>query len=139
MLILKKTNIFKLILTVWLVLWLFFLIREDKDNQYQSLGYLYTHGYDEKIEYLLGGELYDFLVFCRGNMPEGSTYEILGFEKFSIKEVRARYFMWPLKSVGEDPDFKIVHGGQEADTRGYKEHKEYGPAGRLLIRGDVDK
>ncbi|MFH1552512.1 MAG: hypothetical protein ABID83_02585 [Candidatus Omnitrophota bacterium] len=135
--ILNKRNIFKTIFAVWIVLWIFFLIREDKDGQYRSLGYLYTHGYNDKVRYVLGDELYDFLIFCRQQIPEGSSYELVGFKKFSIYEVRARYFLWPLRHVKEDPDFKIVYEGQETPGDGYREYKRYGAKGRLLAREDT--
>ncbi len=134
--ILKKENILKAVFAVWLVLWVFFLLREGKDGQYRSLGYLYTHGYDEKMRHVIGDELYDFLVFCGENMPEGATYELSGFERFSVSEVRARYFLWPLKSVGEGGDFKIVYGGGEMTSPGYALYKRYGSAGRLFKRRD---
>lgn len=102
---------FRIILAIWVVLWLVFLLREDKDGQYRDLKYFYTHSYDDNVGYLLGEKLYAFLESCRQNIPKGSTYELSGFEKFSIYEVRARYFLWPLRSVSADPDFKIVWDG----------------------------
>ncbi|MEA3489281.1 MAG: hypothetical protein U9R44_02930 [Candidatus Omnitrophota bacterium] len=128
----------KLIFTVWVVLWVFFLVREDKDGQYGSLAYLYTHGYNDKVRYIMGGRLYDFLVFCERYMPKGTTFDLSGFEPFSIDEVRARYFLWPLRSVGNNPDFVIVYGETTGSPAGYKEYKRYGKTGRLLIREGID-
>ena len=127
----NKQRILKLAFAVWIVLWVFFLAREDKDGQYRSLAYNYTHGYADKVRYLMGADLYDFLVFVAGNMPEDATYELAGFEKFSIDEVRARYFLWPLKSSAGGADFRVVYGGGEPPGPGYAEYKK-GPGGRLL-------
>ena len=134
--ILNKKNILRAIFAVWIVLWVLFLVREGKDGQYSALKYLYTHSYGDKVRYVTGDKLYDFLVFCRQNIPKGSTYELAGFERFSIGKVRARYFLWPLKGVGENADFKILYGKKDVKTAGYKEYKRYGGTGRILARKD---
>ncbi|RKY42848.1 MAG: hypothetical protein DRP85_01415 [Candidatus Makaraimicrobium thalassicum] len=133
--VLNKGKILKLIFAVWLILWILFLLREDKDGQYRSLGYLYAHPYSGKVGYLMGDELYDFLVFCRQHIPGGSTCELLGFKRFSISEMRARYFMWPVRNVEKGADFKIICGEGDIAAPGYKEHRKYDGAGRLLARG----
>jgi len=131
----KKKNIFPAILAVWLVLWIFFMIREDKDGQYDLLRKLYGAGdNNEKNRVMMGKELYDFLVFARDAMPEGSTCELAGFEKFSIDEVRARYFLWPFKCAKGDTDFKIVFEGPIPDMPGYEEVKGWEGKGHLLGR-----
>ncbi len=128
----NKRNIFKIIFAVWIVLWLLFLIRQDKDEQYSALRYLYTHDSAEKVRFAYGEELCDYLVFCGQNIPEGATYQLLGFKKFSIHEVRSRYFLWPLKGSDEDPDYKIVYGDVTLKPPGYKEFKRFGTIGRIL-------
>lgn len=137
--ILSKETFLKLVFTVWLVLWLFFLFREDKEGQYRSLEYLYTHSHNERVRYLMGNELYDFLNFCKKNMPEASSYELAGIENLSIDRVRARYFLWPLKNVAENADFKIVYGKDEAIDDRYEEYKKYKEIGTLLIKKDKGK
>ena len=132
-----KKRIFAIILIVWVVLWMFFLVREDKDGQYRMLKYFDTHSPEERVSFLVGDDLYDFLVFCRKNISPGATYELLGFEEFSIKEVRARYLLWPLKSVAEDPDFMIVYGEPARKVPGYKEYRTYGNTGLILARKEA--
>lgn len=137
--ILDKKVVFKTVFAAWLVLWVIFLIREDKDGQYGTLRYLYTHGYDDKLRHIMGNGLYEFLIFCRQNIPEGSTYELTGFERFSVSEVRARYFLWPLKDVGENADFKIVYGKEGARSADYKEYKRYSDTGYILVKKIADR
>ena len=133
----NKQNVFKTIIIVWLVLWIFFLFREDKDGQYRSLMYMYTNGETEKMRYIFGGDFYDFLVFCKENLPEGSTYELLGIERFSIREVRARYFLWPVKNVKSGADFNIVYKAANVKRiPGYRVYKRYGDTGSLWVRKD---
>jgi hypothetical protein len=113
----NKQKALKIIFAVWIILWIFFLAREDKDGQYSTLRYLYTHDSEEKTRYVMGGELYDFLISCRENMPAGSTYELSGFQEFSIDEVRARYFLWPLKSVSEKGEFEINYNEKKISLK----------------------
>ncbi len=129
----NKDKIFRLVFGLWIFLWLFFLIREDKPDQYKSLKYLYTHDYADKVRRVMGGELYEFGVFCKKNIPQGSTYELSGFKKFSINEMRMRYFLWPLVSVSEDADFKIVYGSSKK-IPGYNEYKLLSGTGGLYAK-----
>ena len=106
----NKRNIFSIILIVWTVLWIVFLVREDKDGQYRTLGYLYAHTPQEGMQHLMGDKLYSFIRYCKENIPPDATYQMFGFEDFSIDEVRARYFLWPRKRVEEGADFEVVYG-----------------------------
>ena len=133
-----KKNIFKLILTVWFVLWVFFLVREDKDGQYGLLRKLYgSSGMENSTRYIMGGDFYDFLVLCRGAIPEGASYEAMGFEEFSIDKVRARYMLWPRKAGCGRTDFKIFCGDNAGSARGYRVFRDFGKKGRLLISEEL--
>ena len=133
-----KKNIFRVVLAVWVILWLFFLIREDKDGQYRFLMHLYSADHADKVRFLMGNELYDFLVFCKENIPEYATYKISGFEKFSIYEVRARYFLWPIRSVDKNADFEIFFKKHVKTLPGYEEYKDYKGIGYIYRRRDSD-
>ncbi|MFH1837595.1 MAG: hypothetical protein ABH862_05745 [Candidatus Omnitrophota bacterium] len=127
----KKTVIFKIILVVWVVLWLFFLVREDKDDQYASLKRLYMSDHLGKTKIIMGDDLYDFLNFCKNEIPENSTYKIAGFEKFSIFEVRSRYFLWPLRAVEENANYIILYGKPGISVPGYEMYKDYKGIGSI--------
>lgn len=135
---LYKTKALRLIFVGWLILWVIFLIREDKDGQYASLKYLYTHGYAEGVKHIIGPALNDFLLFVGQNLPEGSTYELIGFKKFSIDGYVVRYYLWPLKSVPEDPDFKVFYGASKEKIPGYRKFKDYDTRGRIFVREDIN-
>jgi len=115
----SRGAVLKSVLAVWIALWLFFLAREDKDGQYASLNYMYTHSASENARYVVGADLYDFLILCGKTMPPGSTYRLDGFGNFSIDAVRARYILWPLRSVEKDADFIAVYGRTDASYPGY--------------------
>ncbi len=129
-----KENILKLLLAIWIVLWVLFLIREDKDEQYASLKYQYSHGREDRMRNVMGAELYELMLFCKENMPPGSTCELTGFDKFSIDEVRARYFLWPIRNTSSDADFIIVYEGSYTPREGYAELKGYTGKGKVLIK-----
>lgn len=135
---LNKTTVLKLILVAWLVVWVIFLVREDKDDQYIGLKYLYTHGYSEGVRYIMGDKLNDFLLFAERNIPEGATYELLGFQRFSIDGYLVRYYLWPLKSVSTDPDFKLRMGATQEKIDGYREYKRYDNKAQIYVRKDLD-
>lgn len=116
----KKKTLFRVIIGIWVVLWLFFLVREDKDDQYGDMMRLFKAGRPDKYRLVLGPELYDLLVLCKESMPLGSTYKLSGFEKFSIHEVRARYFLWSLVSVDKDPDYVIYFKSDPKTLPGYE-------------------
>ncbi len=136
----KKQLIFKIILSVWIVLWIFFLAREDKDGQYRMLKYFYTHDPQERIQYLLGDDLHDFLVFCKANISHGDEYELIDFENSSITHVRARYFLWPLKNLKGNSDYKIVLDKKNVDIPGYRVVKPKSALpGLLLIKEETGR
>jgi hypothetical protein len=115
----NKQRLLKGIFSVWLILWVFFLIREDKDGQYGSLAFMYTHGGKEGMRHLYGEGLYDLAVYCAKNMRERSTYIMMGFDRFSIDEVRIRYLLWPLRQADRDADYIVMRGDAE-DIPGYE-------------------
>ncbi|MFH1877539.1 MAG: hypothetical protein ABH883_01870 [Candidatus Omnitrophota bacterium] len=132
----RKKYVLSILIMVWVVLWMVFLVREDKDGQYKSIAYMYAHKQNDRISYSMGRDLYNFLRFTKGVIPERSTYKLTGFEKFSKPAVHARYFLWPMVSVPEDPDYIIMYGGEYSPVTGYEVYREYGSTGILLKRGD---
>lgn len=130
-------NIFKLLFVVWLVLWVVFIIREDKDGQYAFLKNLYGTKPENRMRYAVGNDMYDFWEFCKEKIPENSTYEILGFEKYSIDEVRGEYLLWPLRSGDGMTDFKLIYGNPSYEAPGYESYSHYKDKGKLLINKEL--
>jgi len=91
-----KNNIFKIALLVWIVLWAWFIVRDlfVKDN-IETYKVLITRDLDGKRSYVTGDKLYEFLKFCRNNMPDGSSYKTVGLEEGSIEKRRAVYYLYP--------------------------------------------
>jgi len=99
-----------IVLIMWCVLWIFFLFREDKSGQYGLLVKFYKAAGYEKYQLIYGKDLYDFLLFCKKEIPEGSTYCLKNFDDFDVKKVRSQYLLWPLRATKVDPDFIILPG-----------------------------
>jgi len=127
-----------LIFFIWLILWAVFIIRENKAGQYSGLRYLYSHrDYNQRVKYVFGNDLYDFLVFCKSLLPDKATYGIGGSNgKLSYDEVKARYFLWPLKMVSVNPDFIIFHRPQPLVLQfdGYSLFQKYKDSGCVLAK-----
>jgi hypothetical protein len=132
--LISKYNVFRIVIVIWLVLWVVFIIREDKDDQYAGLKYLYSHGYTHKVSRITGKDLFEFIIFCRENIPAGATYEIKGFEMFSIDEVRTRYYMWPSRNVSKNGEYMIIYGAVVGGAPGYEEYMTLEGKGSIMMK-----
>ncbi|MDD5355572.1 MAG: hypothetical protein PHY56_03455 [Candidatus Omnitrophica bacterium] len=125
------------IVFIWLILWLVFIIRENKPGQYSDLRYLYNHrDYSQRVKRVFGNGLYDFLVFCKSVLPEKSTYSFGVSMKLGYDEVKARYFLWPLKMVSSNPDFIIFYQSWPLTLQvsGYSLFQKYKNLGCILAK-----
>ena len=132
---LKKEIVLKIILIVWIVLWVVFLLREEKDDQYKQLFKLYGTSVEGKTKEVMGDELFEFFSFARANLPEGAEYRFQGFERFSIAEVRGRYYLWPAKGSSETPEYILVYSSPGYAVPGYVVHAKLSDT-KFILRKD---
>lgn len=115
-----KNKIFKLIFTVWVIIWIFLLIRETfvkgSIREYDALLHRSLEG---KRAYVTGGRLYEFLDFCNTNLPEGAKYMFLGLEKDSHDKRRAAYYLYPHLEA-EEAEFLLVFNEPILSRAGYE-------------------
>jgi hypothetical protein len=122
-----------ILLALWVVLWVVFLVREDKDGQYVMLRDLYGMKNADKPRYLMGADYYDFLVFCRERMAPGGTYEVMGLDPtLAFREVQAKYFLWPFIAGKGHTDYRIVWGDVSEKAIGYAIVEAYRDKGALF-------
>lgn len=121
------------LIALWILLWLFFLAREDKDGQYRELSLLLGEPDSGKPALLMGRELTAMTEEVTRRIQPGVTYTLHGFEKYSIDEVRARYYLWPLRRVEEGGDIAVVYAAGKAPD-GYVFLSDAGPSGAVYIR-----
>ena len=133
----KYNKIFKIIFIVWVALWVVFLVRENKKGRYGMILDLYRIERPYRAAYLMGNDLYGFLAASRDEMTKGSTYEIIGFDKYSIEPVRMRYFLWPLRAGKGNVDYKIVCKDDGSGWSGYKVIRGSGLDKKLLVNKDI--
>jgi hypothetical protein len=132
---LRGKKIFIFFLLIWIAVWFFLLFRGNKKGDYATLKYLYSHSDVEKRRYLTGGDLYDFLVFCKAALPRNSVYNILGLDE--TREITARYLLWPARRELENPDFLIVYGDPQFTRNGYRIVRDYKNTGILLVKEGI--
>lgn len=134
-LLLKKDTVLKIILTVWIALWVLFLLREEKDDQYKQLFRMYAADGEDKTKEVLGDELYEYFSFAREDLPMDASYRFEGFERFSIAEVRGRYFLWPSWVSNEDPEYILVYNKNGFTVPGYSRYAKLSDA-KFILRKD---
>lgn len=104
-----KYRILKILFLVWMILWLMFVARElfVKSNiaDYRAL---LSRTLEGKRSYVTGDRLYDFLTFCRKNLPPDAAYELAGVEDGSIEKRRAVYYLYPALE-SRDPEFILFY------------------------------
>jgi len=115
--LLVKKNIYLLVVFLWLILWVVFLIKQNKRGEYIQLKFLYTHNDAERKRFIMGQDLYDFVDYCKEQIPAGKTYKFVGIEGLDM--VRARYMLWPAIMDPFDPEFVLLYKSNEVVPGGY--------------------
>lgn len=114
-----KYKILKIAFLVWMILWIWFVIRDlflkDNINSYRVL---ITRSLEGKHSYVTGDRLYEFLAFSTGSLPAGASYNFTGIEPDSIENRRAVYYLYPLIQQ-ENPDYILVYGRPGFEEEGY--------------------
>ncbi|MFA6142764.1 MAG: hypothetical protein WC738_05700 [Candidatus Omnitrophota bacterium] len=97
-----KNNIFKIAFLIWAALWAWFIVRDllVKDN-IETYKVLAGRDLEGKRSYITGDRLYEFLKYCKNNMPEGARYKMTGLEDGSIDKRRAVYYLYPSLELNE--------------------------------------
>jgi hypothetical protein len=118
-------KLIKICFIVWMVLWVVFFFRENKDGEYRDLLAMAPRGLEGKRAYLAGEDLYGFLRFSRKVLPPDATYKIVGLPEFSIKEIRSMYYLAPLRTAGSGYDHILVYGKRGYAEEGFEKTAEY--------------
>jgi hypothetical protein len=120
-----KNNIVKFLLFTWVYLWIWFayrawFLKEDKQNNlYQKYGQILKSGsLEEKVEAVVGSDIYGFIRFCKDTLPADARYQIEGIEPL-MDYFRVVYFLYPLVPVGHDPEYVLAYNAPMAAREGY--------------------
>jgi hypothetical protein len=105
-------KMFRIILAAWVLMWLFFNVRDlivEKDKSIlKDYISLVSADWEGKRAIVFGKDLYEFLKFCEANLPLGASYEIIGIAEDSIDLPRLIYYLYP-SIKKRDADFILVY------------------------------
>lgn len=131
----KKT--FYIVLTVWVVLWLHFMMRELflKGSIY-DYKILLGRDLDGKRSYITGDRLYEFIVFSGRIIPAGATADFIGVEEDSVDRVRAAYYLFPVL-IQKGANYMLVYDPPQAGViRNYEPFAKLDDSRYVLKRKD---
>jgi hypothetical protein len=105
-----KNKIFRLILAVWVIIWVFFTMREIfiKANL-RDYKVLLQRSLEGKKAYVTGDKFYQFLTFCNNKLPDGAGYMWVRMDKEDLDRRRASYYLYP-HLEREDAEFVLIYG-----------------------------
>lgn len=115
-------KILRIILAVWVLTWLFFRVRgfivqKEKSTVKDYVRLIYAD-WEGKRAIVFSEDLYEFLKFCKTNLPAKASYGIIGIPEDSIDLPRMIYYLYP-SLYNQNPDFILVYkkpGFEEKDT-----------------------
>jgi len=116
-------KMFRIILALWVLIWLFFNVRglivEKDKSTLKDYASLVSADWEGKRAIVFGKDLHEFIKFCKANLPQGAGYEIIGIAEDSIDLPRLVYCLYP-SIKKRDADFILVY-----KKTGFEEKKAY--------------
>jgi len=129
-----KSRLFQICVLIWLILWVIFFFRENKDGEYKDFFVLAHKNLEQKRAYLMGEGFYKFVDFCLQNTPNEARYKFAGLGPMKIEEVRAIYHLWPRKAVEEDYTYIFVFNAKGFSEEGFFKFKDLNGSSYILKR-----
>ena len=81
---------------VWIAIWVNFITRDlfvkGYFKEYKTLALKDSQG---KASFTYGKRLFDFLNFCKENLPQSAGYDFIGIKEPTIAGRRAIYYLYP--------------------------------------------
>jgi hypothetical protein len=112
---------FKIILMVWVIIWIFFtvksLVSEKDKSTFKHYVSLVRADWEGKRAIVYGQDLYEFAKFCKSNLPDGASYQIIGMPRDSIDTPRFVYYLYPFIE-SHDSDFILVYKNRYFSKQG---------------------
>ena len=129
-----KTRLFQICLLIWLILWVIFFFRENKDGEYKDFFVLAGKNLEGKRAYLMGEGFYGFVNFCSQNTSPEARYKFAGLGPMKIEEIRAIYHLWPRKAVEENYEYIFVYDAKGFSEEGFFMFKDFNGSSYVLKR-----
>ena len=104
-----RKNIFRIILIIWVILWVNFIARDLFRKGYiRDYRALIKRDAEGKRSYTYGDRFYEFLKFAKSTIQGKSDYEFVGVDDGSLASRRGIYYLYPcLKKEG--PEYLLVY------------------------------
>jgi hypothetical protein len=106
----SRMRLTRLILQVWVIVWVLFLVRPFSLHKSSLLEYLELAkgDFETRRRIAYGTDFCRFLNFCKARIPGDSRFQLVGFERESVDRVRAYYYLYPRLS-SQKPDYILVY------------------------------
>ena len=114
-------KMFKIILMAWIIIWVFFtvksLVAEKDKSTFKHYTNLVRADWEGKRAIVYGQDLYGFAKFCKSNLPDGASYQIIGIPRDSIDMPRFVYYLYPFVE-NRNPGFILVYKNRDFSKQG---------------------
>ena len=128
----KKITI--ILFSIWIILWVNFILRDlfvrGYFKEYKTLALQNSQG---KASFTYGKRLFDFLNFCKENLPQSAEYDFVGLKEPSLAGRRAIYYLYP-HVKNRNARFLLVFEKPGFDKKGFKLFKELDSSRFILKR-----
>jgi len=115
----KKKTFMRAVFAAWVFLWALFLIRGLVKGELAEYKALWGLNLREKRAYVTGTEFYEFLNFCKKNIPAGSDFMVRAEYDTSLGYFWAPYHLYPLTRNIRNPEYIICYKS-EYEKEGYE-------------------
>lgn len=115
-----KNKIFRLVFILWVIIWVFFTLREIfvKGNL-RDYKILLCRSLEGKRAYVTGDRFYEFIRFCNDKLPGRATYRWVKTDKPDLSRRRATYYLYPHLEA-EDAQFLLVYDEHDVPKDSYE-------------------
>ena len=73
---------------------------------------------EQRRALVYGSDLYTMLSLAKKNLPENTTFSIVGLENHSVEHRRAIYYLYPF-SESQNPQYVLVYKTPGTSRKGY--------------------
>jgi hypothetical protein len=100
----------RVVFAVWVVVWFLLFSQQVLWSRkfIDRCQRLIRSNPEERRAEAYGEDYYAFLRFCRANLPQNATFQLVGPPEWSVDRVRAHYFLYP-SLISEKPEFILVY------------------------------
>ena len=129
----KKSAWVRLVLLIWVLVWLYFLIRPFyREHLAQTYSQFFSASVEQKRALIIGPDLYEFIQFCQRSLPPHAKYQIVGIDKDSVDLRRIPYYLYPNIKY-KDYEFLLVYRSEDYPKEGHEFYKQL-DEGRFILK-----